>query len=246
MRTLPVLELTWYVLPSHVPTDPAALLQLVAKTLPAAYPRRYGRTDPPRIPWNPDGFRSDWKEMLDIGYFVHWTGRAPFLGGSVLFPDRRGPDEPGQPAAQMTWHLDAEDSSLTPQTIVDAFVEVSVFLRATYGCGYLLDGWSLSRGVLMMNVNSSESSQLPGRWLGIPPGNPWIAWFAPSYAVRISSRPAELVQEYPSGLLLRRSEHPVREGEAGQGLDIPAELLARRSDPRWALPPDLEAIVMPS
>jgi hypothetical protein len=250
MTEVAVLELTWYVPPSRVPQDPSELLEFVKERYSPAFPTRFGLGDPPPIKWDADGgerFAAEWKGRLSAGYFMSWRGRKPFLDGSFLFPDHRGEGEDGLPAGMMQWLLDADAAELDPEPIVDLFVGLARFFPSIYGCAYLLRGWSVLRGQLLMDAFVSDRSPLPGssRWLGIPPGQPWLTWLGQPYDALVGNLSPSIAEPRDGGILARRARKPTHESDQAPTLHVPSELRARRADPRSSNPPDVAADVMP-
>ncbi len=131
----------------------------------------------------PDKFAAEWRDRLELGYFTQWTGRPPIFRVSVGFPDRRTDVEPGFRSATLACYLDADYATRESDETATAFARVGSELGSFYGCAYLLSGWRFSRGILSMNAFSSDQSPLPSgsRWIGIPPGNPWLEWFGGAY-----------------------------------------------------------------
>lgn len=134
--------------------------------------------------------------------------------------------------------MDGSGASSEPDAIVHSFTTFASLFGSIYGCGYLLDGWSLSGGTLMSNMNTSDMSPVPktSRWLGIPPGRPWIAWFGRPYSRAIKARD-DIATTYPDGVLVRRSGVPIRDRDPGPSVDVPTRYLVRRADPRVSLSP---------
>ncbi len=252
-----VVELTWYLDPGTLSSRPDGILDAIARYAPTAAPVRFGPGDPPRFSIKRDGFErlsSEWAKLVDREYagLFAWRPARPYLAGSFMFPDRRQPDtDPRPPIASMQWLVEARYVLAAPAEVTSSFAGVAQDLGAFYGCGYLLDGWWVSGQAVGINSNTSTTSPLPGgtRWLGIPPGAPWLEWFGPPYAEILAGK-IDAAAAIGVGLVARRDaligtndgHDPWVDLERG----IPQELMARRRDPAMlGVPPSVSAAVIP-
>lgn len=247
-----VLECTWFIPRDRVP-DPSSFLDLIQTAYPEAVPARFGPGDPPSMRMAEHGragFESEWKRAAETHWFISWTGSRPFLWAALQFPGRT--DHPlfvGHPVASLTMFIDLDAPDTDPDKIWQTFARVAAGLAAFYASGYVLDGWTFSRGTLSTNVFTSDQSPISanGYWLGIPEGDPWLSWYAPPYKARVESKLLGRAAAVDGGLLVRVGDHPAREGDLPWRFSLPAELLGRRSEPDGrSRAPDVMAEIVPA
>jgi hypothetical protein len=245
-----VIELTWFVPVKSVPQTGGDLLATIDRDFPQARPVRFGMGDPPTFWMDREGaaeFEAEWSRRRDSGFFIHWTGRRPFLDGSFAFPDLKTKDEPGLRCGRMQWYLDEAAVQVEPEPLVQAFAAIARDLEAFFGSAYRLEGWELRRNVLLQNVIDGQSSPMAAgpRWLGIPPGNPWLTWFGSAYTNVLGPILADAGSSF-GGTLVRRTVAPTGPDDPTNLLAVPEELLARRRDPKFhAVAPSEPASSLP-
>jgi hypothetical protein len=246
-----IVEMTWYVAPGRGPGDADKLLDLLSTIAPWAKPTRFGPGDPPMHRIADDDLRPFsrlWTEKAEDGLGINWLGREPHLFGSYWFEARR-PIQPGEPLPieKMTWLVNRAWADHDPSAIAQLFADIAQGIGSFYGCAYILDGWIKRGRTIMLNVDTSDQSSLPSgdRWLGIPPGAPWLAWFGAEYVQLLGPLLEPSAVAVGDGALFRRSLPPIREADDGPVLDLPEEVLARSKDPRFDIPPSLPALLIP-
>ena len=251
MTDVSVVEMTWWLPPSVVNSSPSRIVAALTSSFPSARPVRFGLGDPPPSTMETDGpdkFAAEWRDRLELGYFTQWTGRPPIFRVSVGFPDRRTDVEPGFRSATLACYLDADYATRESDETATAFARVGSELGSFYGCAYLLSGWRFSRGILSMNAFSSDQSPLPSgsRWIGIPPGNPWLEWFGGAYLEAAPESAPATSTRHARGILVRHALAPSRgDDELHAGWAVREEYLARREDPRFlGVPPSAPAVVL--
>lgn len=234
--------LVWYIPASLLPPDAAARwLSFVAERFPAATPTRFGSFEPFQGRLDRDGpeaFVQAWQAeaAVDFGRMFFWSAKAPGLGGSVSFADRRPDRRPHRlgRVVRLSMEVDARPLYRDPQTcaaVVDLFVEVAGGLGATYAAGCVLRDAILRRGRIGYDVRS-ESVPMPRSkwWVGLPALPTWLAWFGDPYRALVESRlDGPTVVSRPSGLLVRCGPEPMDVDELdGVFPVLPAELLVTR------------------
>jgi hypothetical protein len=250
---LRVLEVAWYIHPARVPRNAGPLLDLIERVYPPAWPVRFGAGDP--LPWTIEReglerFEQEWARRATegVGGALSWQGRRPHLHASMAFPHSKLEGDSTAEIADLRWMLDGSSIAHEPEGIAAAFASMGQDLGAVYGCAYVLDGWSLRGSVLSSNVHTSDASPLPGgsRWIGIPPGSPWLAWYGSEYRSLLGPLLDPSGTRVGNGILSRRSNRPSRQDEPGLDVPLPDEVLARRRDPRFpGVLPSVPAVVIP-
>ena len=236
------LELVWIMPASAVQGNGAfRWLDLVARWFPPATPVRFGSFEPFQGQLARDGpqaFAGVWQEeaSLERGGTFFWSAKAPGMGGSVSFPDRREDRRPPRfgRVVQLATEVDARPLHRDPamsDAVVDLFAEVAAEFGAVYGAGCLLRDAIMRRGRVSYD-SRSEVVPLPRSkwWVGLPALPTWLAWFAPPYQTLVESRfDRSLSKLRPSGLLVRCGREPM-DVEELRGIfpRLPPELLAVR------------------
>jgi hypothetical protein len=236
------LELVWYVPARALPLDaPERWIALVAERFPAAAPTRFGAFEPFGGRLDRDGpaaFARAWREQaaVEFGGMLFWSARAPFLDGSVSFPDGRPDRRPARlgRVVRLSTTLDARPLHRDPDVcdaVVRLFADVAEDLGAVYGAGCVLRDAIMRRGRVFYDAMSENVPMPRSRWwVGLPALPTWLGWFGGPYRGLLEGRlDATTVSGRSSGLLLRSGPEPMDVDQLrGVALELPAELRAVR------------------
>lgn len=231
--------LVWYTTwPSRDPMLPRRLLELVAEVYPEVLPSRYGGYEP--LPHRFEGsdparnFIASWvEEAGGWAPMLFWKASRPCLGGSTSMTQvlRDGP--PGIPHVQVSLTFDGRALARDPDTterIVTLFCRVAAGLRCLYA------GASVNRGAVVRGSSididrHTETGPFPhaDRWIGLPPGPTWLAWFGAPYAELVGGGVAARAEVQPDGsFFLRTGTEPMHADELTDRFPpLPPELITR-------------------
>jgi hypothetical protein len=240
-RTVSIIEMSWFFSPSAVPTTSSLILDAANRLLPAVLPTRFGMADPPpnRVDGRTELFDRYWAEQsaVDYGARTAWIGSSGAFYASMQFPDRRGTAaDQGPRMGHLRIDIDLKLADADPDGVTEFLVAIAEGGPAFYACAFVLRGWTMSGLVLSQNVFTSESAYIPGgdRWLGLPPGAPWLSWYGAGYASVLADLIGPYATPTQTGLLVRAAREPLTMDEALARLPaLPDELLAQRKDPRF-------------
>ena len=249
-----VIEMSWFFVPSAVPSTSSLVLDAARRWLPEVLPTRFGLADPPpnRVDGRLEVFERYWAEQaaVEYGAGAAWIGSRGAFYASMKFPNRRAMTaDQGPRMGYLQLYIDRDLAEADPGRVTEFFVAIAEGGPAFYACAFVLRDWTMSGLVLSENVFTSESSFVPGgdRWLGLPQGAPWLSWYGTAYASVLT----ELIRPYAmptrTGLLVRAGREPLTMDEALTRLPaLPDELLAQRKDPRfYATTPSEPALFIP-
>jgi hypothetical protein len=234
-------ELDWFT--TRTPTDPEiprTFLEIIRSLIPEALPKRYGGFEP--LPFRFEGpaaeedFTRRWVEEAEAWPpMLFWTAARPCLGGSAFMSpslDRDPP--PGVPISRLSMRLDgralARDPDLT-ERMVQLFTAEAIGLGCVYAAG------SVHRDLLMKRGRESadyrtEAGPMPraNRWVGLPAGPTWLAWFGRPYADLVRSSVAQhITAETDGALFLRLGPEPMDSDQLAAAFPpLPLPLIAHR------------------
>lgn len=242
-------ELDWFTASSS--TDgrlTRQFLQQLRQVAPEALPTRYGGHEP--LPFRFEGasaeedFVQHWQEeALGWGPMFFWNATRPCFGGSAIISTKLDPDRPrpGRPISHLSLRFDGRSFARDPgftERMVQLFTALAAALHCVYAAG------SVHRDVLMKRGHDSadhrtETGSLPraDRWIGLPAGPTWLAWFGRPYADLVRSSVArQATSETDGALFLRLGSEPMDSDHlAGLFPPLPLPLIAHRINkpPAW-------------
>lgn len=248
-----IVQMTWFFTSRATPTDAGPLLTALRRVLPEGLPTRFGSGDPPRhkvAGGDLTAFDAEWRRLAaeDAGQGLNWRGSSGVPSASMWYPDLRPDDRyEGSPISRLQMSTVETFVRSDVERIARLFVNIAA-IGAFYACAFVLQRWLLDRGTLYFSGHESDDSPLPQgkRWIGIPPGSPWLAWLGREYSALLGDIVGPYAERHGHGLLIRTSHDP-QASTLGPLINWPEEVLARRRDPRFpGVPPSEPATVIPS
>jgi hypothetical protein len=235
-------ELDWFVPYAEPdPEVPRRLLALLREHAPEAIPTRYGGYEPLPFRFAGDGAEGDfvqrWLEQAtEWTPSLYWTATRPSFGGSAIMSTLLDPDRirPGQPAVHISTSFDGRALARDPE-VTERLVRLFTALATDLGCIYAAG--SVQRDLLVKGGRISgdyrtEMSTLPrsDRWVGLPAGPTWLAWFGPPYAELVRQAvQGQITAEAGGALFVRMGAEPMNADDLAEVFPpLPAQLIARR------------------
>ena len=235
-------ELDWFV--PYVEPDPEVprrLLALLREHTPEAMPTRYGGYEPLPFHFAGDGAEDDFvQRWLDIAAewtpSLSWNAKRPSFGGSAIMSTLLDPDRvrPGRPVVHIRTSFDGRALARDPE-VTERLVRLFTAVAAELGCIYAAG--SVQRDLLVKGGRISgdyrtEMSTLPrsDRWVGLPAGPTWLAWFGPPYAELVRRAvQGHITAEAGGAQFVRMADAPMNADELADVFPpLPTHLLARR------------------
>lgn len=220
------MELDWFVPHAEpVPEVPRRLLALLREHAPEAVPTRYGGDEPLPFRLTGDGAEDDFvQRWLDqAGKWtanLFWKATRPSFGGSATMSTLLDPDRvrPGRPVVHISTSFDGRALARDPE-VTERLVRLFTALASDLGCVYAAG--SVQRDLLVKGGHVSfdsqtEMSTLPrsDRWVGLPAGPTWLAWFGPPYAELVRKTvQARITAEVGGALFVRMGQEPMNADE---------------------------------
>lgn len=174
-RLVDVVQLRWYARRSDAPADLAQRwLDLCRTHLPAALPRRFGDSEPPRHRFDDEGDRG----------FVDAHARALREGGALLFRATRPCFEgslAGSGRGRVAVHATTLDRDVDPVALRALFVGIAQGTSAFWASASVQRGHTWTGRSLYLTGESDEYLAPAGSFLGLPARPVAWSWFGPAY-----------------------------------------------------------------
>jgi hypothetical protein len=210
-----VLKLHWYVSRQELKQHLAAnVLDVIARRLPEALPRRFGNYEPLQHRLDEsghDGFVQFWR---DEKMSMFWKGTLPCFGG---YATGLGDSVIGTTVGSI--HLDF-DCRITAderwrEELIRLFVELAMTTDCLYAHSVVERDWIVHGANLSCTADQIETFP-PGltdrsRWLGLPPYPTWLAWYGLAYTPLVRPHVIDDSIEVDNCLLWRAGELPADE-----------------------------------
>jgi hypothetical protein len=231
-----IVEIEWIVPWSRLPAHaPSFLLAVLRDVWPEAVPVRFGTYEPMQGRLDRDGdeaFASVWREEVEgqgWGGSIIVTGTRPVLGGYISIPDRRAL----QAVTCLSIHLTVDARPLyrdpaTADQFAERLVTIAERLTALYADATVRRNWILRGARLDSDGDTeywSESLNRGGRWGGLPPSRPWVAWYGPEYAPLLAATFDGHVRTHGEALVVRFGREPADSTMLADSPRVPIELM---------------------
>lgn len=150
------------------------LLDVIARVLPDALPRRYGLYEPPQHVYSDTGRTHLVKFLNDHarGIGIVWYPHTPIAHVSLGIPDHIGGSRQGYRAGRLSIEVDAEALCQPgwPFALDQAWRKISSVVRPFYGDVRTLHGFRRTRGRYWIARESEHHPVCSWWWAGIPKG----------------------------------------------------------------------------
>ncbi len=242
-------ELDWFTAWSSTDPDlPRRFLDLVRDHAPEALPTRYGGYEP--LPFRFAGehaqeeFVTHWlEEGSSWTPGLSWNATRPSFGGSSRMSTQLDPDQPrpGRPISRFRLSFDGRAFSRDPaftERMIGLFTSIAGGLDCVYAAGVVHRDVLLKRG-REWSDHQTEWGPIPraDRWIGLPAGPTWLAWFGTPYVELVRSSVAQhITSETDNGIVLRLGEEPMDADQLSDAFPpLPLPLIAHRMNkpPAW-------------
>jgi hypothetical protein len=236
-----VIELTWYTVGRHPGPVGQAWTEVAGSCLPEALPRRFGVVEPLQAKFDaddPGGFAE--AVAAAQGEPVYFKADTPCISGHLT----EGRDDDLVCSQGLTVHRAPMEDARWRGALRRLFVEFARSSGAFFASAEVQRNVSWSGGSIWFDGRAEATTHLAprGRWAGLVPYPPWMAWFGADYAPLVADhlRPDQ-VEVVADGIVHVRSDGPADRDQ------LLAQLRQASRDrvSTW-LPPELLATVRPS
>ena len=222
-----VVEVHWYVRSGTAGATAArAWLELAARYLPEALPRRFGSYEPLPMKLDVDGPEAFVEAVTtETISSVSFSTSAPCIGGSLA----AGADRWDLRSHGLSLHRGALGDPRWRGALQRLFVDFAVATEAVLATAQVQRGVGWSGRSAWYDATVEQTAYLAprGRWMGLPPYPVWWSWFGPDYVPFVLEHlPEEQVVHVDGGVFHARGEEPLDRDQ------LTAALVRSSSTPR--------------